>query len=75
MKRSEAIKIIQSVIDQSYDHPAVTILMKLEDAGLLPPEIYPAEGDKCSNPSIDIGPEYFEEYVPRRITIGWQDET
>lgn len=39
MKRSEAIKIIQSVLDQSYDHPAVTILMKLEDAGLEPPRI------------------------------------
>lgn len=37
MKRSEAIKIIEDVLRAGYDYPANTILMKLEDAGALPP--------------------------------------
>ena len=34
MKRSEAIEIIQYVLDRPYDNPATTILMKLEEAGI-----------------------------------------
>jgi hypothetical protein len=39
MKRSEAIKIIEECLRHPYDYPAVTILMKLEDAGMVPPMI------------------------------------
>lgn len=37
MKRSEAIKIIETVLKSGYDYPASTILQKLEDEGMLPP--------------------------------------
>jgi len=37
MTRREAVGIIQNVLDNPYDYPALTILMKLEDAGMLPP--------------------------------------
>lgn len=39
MKRSEAIKLIEETLNSPYDHPAVTLLMKLEEAGMTAPAI------------------------------------
>lgn len=37
MKRSQVIKLIEDILKSGYDYPAITILDKLENIGMLPP--------------------------------------
>lgn len=39
MKRSEMIKLIENILKNNYDNPAITILQKLEDVGMSPPKV------------------------------------
>lgn len=39
MKRKDAVQIIEDVLRGAYDYPALTILDKLENAGMLPPKV------------------------------------
>lgn len=36
MKRKDAVQIIEDVLRGAYDYPALTILDKLENAGMIP---------------------------------------
>lgn len=80
MKRSEMLSIIQMYLEESdlsdlpedADYHSRKLLNIIEDAGMLPPAL--DLGEQCSDPQIDISPSYFEEYVPQRIIMGWEDE-
>lgn len=81
MKRSDAAKKLVEIHNSLFTAEKYNIYtdeelcsMMLErietEIGMFPPNVE----DECSDPSFSIGPSYFEEHVPQRIELGWDDE-
>lgn len=63
MKRSEVIKLIDNILKNGYDNPSVTILMKLEDIGLIKPT-------HKSETLTELGVSFNEGFIAK----GWEPE-
>lgn len=89
MKRSEMVQSLFNVINEEMQNIckitnvapdlaeryswsiASKALADVEEAGMIPPEV---DLDKCSDPVYSISRSYFDEHVPSRFMLGWEDE-